>query len=235
MVFGELFGRKGRPPEKEEQAQPDAEELARELEAWKRRARFLAKIVERYAALVQENEEKTVPELKALVNPNEPSVQELRKEVLADLAEARKKAGEPEAPYAFERDFLRAADRAFAKVQALFNLHADLPVTFWLKPEEMLELKAADLFDKAVLLCSLLRSLEGSARVRVLELEGNRIHPVVVLAFQEREYVLDASQPKVALTTYCGKLEEVLKGFAFDDGKYLKSAYEFNDRDYQEF
>ncbi len=229
-----LFGGKAKTPQPkvEETAQAAAQQPA----DGPQKTEFYRRIIARYAALINESEEKTVPELKSLIRPHDGTVLELKKKVLSQWEENRKSAGDPAGvAYAFQSDFLWVADRALAYVRQMENLHSDLPVTFWLSPQEMTELQGGDLFDKAVLLASLIKALGGPAKVRVLELEKNRIHPVVVFTFEERAYVLDASQPECGLTTYSGNLEETLARFSYEGNKYVKSAYEFSDLEYQEF
>ncbi|MBU1196889.1 hypothetical protein KJ765_00095 [Candidatus Micrarchaeota archaeon] len=237
MVFDELLGKKSKSPESQKTIESSADTSSKEIDSLKLKIRFFRRIIDRYATLVNENEEKTIPELKTLVQPENEAVLELKERILAEVAEDKKKSGTAgESPaYVYEHDFLFAADKAFTNVRNMKNIHSDLAVLFWLTPRESLDLNAGDLFDKAVLLCSVLKALGANPHVRVLELEKNRIHPVVAFAFEDREYILDASQEDATLTKYCGKLEEVLKTFSFDDSRFLKSAYEFNDAEYQNF
>ncbi len=228
MGLEELFGKK--PPKKPSEDEQQKEGGLQE----KLRAAFYRKVIERYAALIDENEQKTVPELKTLVQPEDEVIQELKGQVLEGLVED--KALESPETYAYELHFLKAAEKAFFAIRKIQNLHADLNVLFWLKPREALELQAGDLFDKALLLCSLLRALGSpKAKIRVLELEKSRIHPVVMFSFGDTDYLLDASQKESKFEAYSGKREEALQAFSFDECKYLKSAYEFNDQEYQEF
>ncbi len=227
-------------------------EAGAELAAWRTRALAYRKIVERYADAVNAGEQKTIPELKALVNAADPAVAELRKKILGEISrteagasaeaavretgeqggvESRPPAAEP---YRFERDFLAYAERAFSFVQSLRKVQSELSVSFWLSPSEIVELGAADAFDRSILLAALLLAGKcDNARVRVLELEGGNRHPVVVFYYGEKQHLMDASQEASGLT-FTGTLEEIFKNYSYEGKKVAKSAFEFNDKEYSE-
>ncbi|MFH1200121.1 MAG: hypothetical protein V1708_03580 [Candidatus Micrarchaeota archaeon] len=235
MGLDELFGRK--KEEKPAEGAAAQHEQTDALEKLETQAAYYRRIISRYAALVNENEEKTVPELKALVDKNTETVQQLKAQALEQTAANKKASGTlPEGwRYDYEKDFLFAAGPAFAIVRGIRQVHSEVSVSFWLSQKEILEVGAADVFDKALLLCSLLQALGAQAKVLVLELENNTIHPVTVLEYSGRAYLLDASQRESQLTTYCGEQEEVLKGFSFGGAKFLKKSYEFDANNYKEF
>ena len=197
-----------------------------EMSLYKVRAGFYRKIVERYSDAVNAGEEKTIPDLKNLVNPDDATVQGLRKEIEGGI-----QTGE----YRFEKDFASYAEKAFNKVQSLLRIHSELSVSFWLYPSDILELGAADAFDRSILLCSLL--IAGgcrNAKIRVLEVEGGARHPVVVYTFNERQHFLDPTQESSA-TTFTGSLEEIFSQYSYEGKKVTKSAFEFNNEEYNEF
>ncbi len=212
------------------------EREAEEARVWRTRALAYKKILERYAEAINAGEQKTIPELKALVNPEDDGVRRLK---LTFLQEINRPPETDEAhaglePYRFERDFLAYAERAFAFVQALEKIHSEVSVSFWLSASEIVELGAADAFDRCILLCSLLAAGGcENTRVRVLELEGGSRHPVVVFYYNEKQHLMDASQEASAFT-FTGSLEEILANYSFEGKKALKSAFEFNNAEYNE-
>jgi hypothetical protein len=235
MVLEALFGKKEaektRPVQEEQLASLISENAELAL-----RNGFYRRIIEKYAAMIDEYDEKTVPELKSLINKNDPAISELKRGFLDELLSDKMKRGGTSADYVFSEDFLFVADKLFRHCQKLSHIHANLPVSFWLNMKEVSEMQAADPFDRAILLCSLLRAFDGMAKIRVLELENNLIHPVVLMEFEGKKFLLDANQKESLLTTYSGlDLNDVLKSFEYDKNKYLKSAYEFNDEEYVEF
>lgn len=197
-----------------------------EIELLKIKVSAYRKLIERYAEAINAGEQKTIPELKLLVAPNDEAIQKTRNQILSELGLAE--------GYRFEKDFLAAAEKAYNFVQAFKRIHQDMPVSFWLKPAEILELGAADAFDRAIFLCSLLHCLGcTNSKIRVLELEGGLKHPAAVFSYNEKQYLMDAMQECSAFT-YHGALEEVLKNYTFEGRKFLKSSYEFNNEEYVE-
>ncbi len=235
MVLEGLFKKK-----EEEKPRPSEEHelrnLQQEISELELKVRFYKKVIEKYGAMINEYEEKTVPELKSMINRNDPVILELKKQLVESLKEEKMKRGEGSESYVFAEDFLLMADKAFKYCQNLQHIHANLSVSFWLSMKEVIELQAADPFDRAILLCSLIRALEAPSEIRVLELENNLIHPVVICEYEGKKFLLDASQKDSLLTTFSGtEMDAILQGFEYDNNKFLKNAYEFSDEEYVEF
>jgi hypothetical protein len=200
--------------------------LGNELERLRAALRFYETVIARYSEFVNASEQKTIPELKALVKPKDESIVETKDKLLSELGIS---GGE----YRLEHDFLPACEKAFALTQSFEKVH-HLGISFWLSPKEMLELKAADSFDKSMFLCSLLQALGcESAKVRVLELEEGINHPVVTAFYAGRQFLLDPSQEASAFT-FEGQLSEVLEKFSYDGKRVVRSLYEFNNSEYTE-
>lgn len=235
MVLEGIFKKK----EPEKAAPPDElelRELKEQIAELELRTQFYKRIIEKYAAMINEYEEKTVPELKSLINRNDPAIQELKKRFTQELFEDKMKRGGSVPEFVFSEDFYFIADKIFKYCQALRHIHANLPASFWLTMKEIIELQGADPFDRAILLCALLRAFDAPARIRVLELENSLIHPAVIAEFEGKTFILDASDGDSQLTSHSGaEFEAVLQSFTHDGNKYVKSAYEFNDEEYTEF
>jgi len=215
---------------------PSSEVLAEELAKARTRCAFYKLVIERYAESITQGEQKALPELRALVNPLDPSVQAVKKLLIEDHARSVSKgiegAGEAFA-YNYERHFPALAQRAFEFAHSLRPIQADLGVPFWLTLHDIWELRAGDPFDKAVFLCSLLLALDSpNARIRALELEGGLKHPVVLVEFQEHKWLLDASQKDGVRE---GPLERLLEAFTYEGKKVRHSLFEFNNQSYTEF
>ena len=109
MVF-DIFKQKPEKKEDEKEAHSKEEEdrLKKELETANLRTALSRKIIERYAYFINESEEKTIPELKAMVNLKDAAIQEIRKILLEKLAEKKEKLGQfdRENPYVYSNDFL---------------------------------------------------------------------------------------------------------------------------------
>jgi len=218
----------GKPKEAEVQPKPEVCALEKEEALfYKTRAAVYRKIIERYAEAINGGEEKTLPELKALIKPFDPAVQDVKIKLLESILQGR--------PYDFEKDFQQAAEASFQRVKSLHFVHADLPVSYWLSPAEIIELGAADPFDRALLYCSLLIALGcKEARVRVVEIEGGIRHPLVFFSFGGKTFLSDPTQDKTALE-HAGTADELIAAFELDGKKVSRSLFEFNDQDYQQF
>jgi len=216
--------------QKEAEVQPKPEVCAFEKEEalfYKTRAAVYRKIIERYAEAINGGEEKTLPELKALIRPSDPAVQDVKTKLLEPILQGRQ--------FDFEKDFQQAAEASFQRVKSLHFVHADLSVSYWLSPAEIIELGAADPFDRALLYCSLLIALGcKEARIRVVEIEGGIRHPLVFFSFGGKTFLSDPAQDKTAFER-AGTADELIAAFELDGRKVSRSLFEFNDRDYQQF
>ena len=149
------------------EAPKEAHENARaaeenEIDALRRKVALYRRVIERYRDMIEKAETKTVTELRSLIVPDDPDVVKLRDEILEDFR-----------PYIYQQHFESAARKAYGYVLSELA-NEELPVDFWLEPRDMIELRAADEMDKAVLLCSLLRSLECESAKVVVESNGER-------------------------------------------------------------
>jgi len=174
------------------------------------------KIIRRYREQIEKNEYKTISELRALVNPGSAAIQEINNKLREEFH-----------PYIYEKDFLSAAEKACAFVKDEIK-NVALPLDFWLAPEDILELRAADETDKAIFLCSLLIALDNAGARVVVETNGER-HVFVLFEFNGIFYLMDPVHD-VRLE---GAKEEVLKTY-FAERAGNRLVYEFNDRVYEE-
>lgn len=194
-----------------------------ELEQLRVKAAVYKTLIERYADFIGSQEEKTVPELKNLVNPGDEAVQEIKDLLLSEFN-----------GFEFEKDFLDFVSKAFNYVRSFKEVHADLSISYWLNPREIIDLGAADAFDKAILLCSLLHSIGcASAKTRVIDLEGGFTHVVVVFSFGGQKLLLDPSQEEGIASAESE--EELFSSYEFSGKKFARNLYEFNNEEYNEF
>jgi len=188
------------------------------------RAAFYKKVIERYREAISVGEQKTIPQLKELILPNDDAVQKKKQELLEEIGVAE-----------FEKDFLKYASKAAEYCHSLSHIEAQLPAPFWLSPKEIVELHAADEFDGAILLCSLLQAAGcDSAAVRVLQLEGSLEHPIVVFSSSNKHFYADVSQSNKVKAMPENALEE-LQEFSYEGKKFVSQKYEFDEREYVEF
>ncbi|MCX6767359.1 MAG: hypothetical protein NTY90_01330 [Candidatus Micrarchaeota archaeon] len=206
-----------RLPEKKEDEKEAA--VCEDVTPYKTRLSVYRKIIEKYTSVINAGEEKTVPQLKALVDKGDEVVAKVKEKIAESLPGA---------------DVIVLAETAYKFVQSLRPVHANLSVTYWLSPKDIMELGAADAFDRAIFLCSLLQALGLGAKVRVVSLEGGLSHPVVIFSFGRDDYILDAFQ-NLPLEAFKGSLPEVLPQFTFDGRRFVKNVFEFNNEEFNQF
>jgi hypothetical protein len=167
-------------------------------------------IILRYKEQIEEKETLYASDLPTLVSPHSESVVSLAAEFKGER-------------YDPDKDFIEAAKKAYDYVRDKIT-NVNLPIKFWLKPEQVIKHSAGEHFDRYILLCSLLLAL-GNYTSKVIVAENEQgIRPAVYFIFSEIAYMVD--------------FEEGIKEF---EGKehilgYLKnnslSIYEFNDKSY---
>ncbi len=174
-------------------------------------------IIMRYRGYIEEREGLYVAELPKLVTPNDSAVESVANSLMGSFPS-----------YMYERDFLEAARLAYLYVKDKITT-VSLPIQFWQRPNETLGNAAGDLFDKAVLLCSLLIALGGVATKIIIAISDN-----------------DGKRDFVIYSEYMGEIvtmdlergldrihsrEDLMAKLKIGTGSEL-SAYEFNDKMY---
>lgn len=104
-------------------------------------------IVNRYKDLISKSEEKSISEIRQRCSPYNDFVRKLRDQLISDLH-----------PYEYEKHFFQALQRVISYSKGIRNF--EFLLTFWMSFEEIVELRAAPLMDKSLLLTALLRSLD---------------------------------------------------------------------------
>jgi len=180
-------------------------------------------LLEKYSSLINENEEKTIGEIKSMVNGEDLTVQSLLEDFKGEN-------------FSYEKDYLNAAKKAFEFVRDEISfVEPEISISYWLSPKEILSEKVADDEDIAVFLCSLFSGLgDTNASVVISELSTLSTHAFVVTERNEKFYLFDATQ-KHEFEKFCGKKEEVLQQFSFNGAKIKKFLYKFNKNEYKQF
>lgn len=184
---------------------------------------FYRMLLDKYAGLINEKEQRTVGEIKGLINPDDLSVQNM-------VARFR-----PET-YQFQKDFLFTAQQIVEFLtHEIKYVPNDLSINFWLSPTEILTNKVSDDEDLAVLVCTCLAALgDEKAAVYVMELEDMRTHAVVMTEVNEKTLLLDPSTGH-GFFKYYGEKSYVFKKYQFEGKKVKRALYRFNRETYEQF
>jgi len=177
----------------------------------------------RYSQIINEREEKTVGDIKALVTKDDLTIQ--------SLCETFKPEG-----YVFENHFFQAAEKAYNYVKDEIELvDFDINISFWLTPTEIVSEKIGDDEDQAVFLCSLLYCLgDESAECIIAELEDSTTHAFVMTSFEGNSAILDCAQKK-PFREYIGAKKDILENYSYNGTRIKRFAYKFNHNNYEQF
>ncbi len=162
----------------------------------------------RYREYIESNESKSIIEMKAMIKPHDPAIHSQRDEITGQFH-----------PYVYQQHFMQAAKMACERVSGLKTV--SLPLNFWLSYDDMVTAGAGDEIGKAMMLCSLLRSLDSQdAKVAIC----TDRKPRVVFTFSGRTYVCSPEG---------GIGEELIEGDMESIGGQ-KVSYTFNDIEYSD-
>jgi len=118
-------------------------------------------ILSRYKDTINQNESRSISEIRQKVSPYSEYIKKLRDRLLYDLN-----------PYDPERSFLTAAERSIAYIRGVRT--CEFAFNFWMSFDEIESLKIASALDKAMLLAALLRAI-GSEDARVLVTKKGKV------------------------------------------------------------
>ncbi len=171
-------------------------------------------IISRYRDYIEEKEQISVAELPILVTPKEVAIARKAGEIKATFSD-----------YSYDQNFCDAGARAFEFVSREIE-DVQLPLQFWLTPNETMQFMSGDLTDKCVLLCSLLIALGNpSSKVFVAINDGDR-RISVYYEFNDSITMFDLERN--ATKSFKSK-DEMVQSFGMNGDS---TAYEFNDQMY---
>jgi hypothetical protein len=174
-------------------------------------------IIMRYKDYIEEKETMYMAELPTLVTPSDESVLSKVKSIKSMFS-----------VYKYDEDFYSAAREAHWFVRDKIT-DISLPIQFWLRPGQTMTLEAGDVFDKAVLLCTLLIAL-GNATAKVITLIGDSEKKFAVYCeFSGKTLLFDAEGE----ATEFGSRQEMLEKLGIGKDSST-TAYEFNDKMYND-
>lgn len=187
------------------------------------RFRLYRLLLKKYSKLINEQEKRTIGEVKGLINGDDLTVQSIVSEF------------KPE-KFVFERDFPGAAKKAFEFVgREIAFAKADIDLDYFLSPVEITTEKVADDQDQAVFLCSLIFGLGyESASVVIAEMDDLTTHAFVILEHGGKAYFLDPTQEH-GFDEFSGRTEDVLKVYSYKGTKIKRLLYKFNRFEYKSF
>ncbi len=199
-------------PFKKQQPTPKKLEPVKNEENWMVQAKTYKLLINRYAEYINKSEIKTVPELKSLINPADETIISIKNSLSA----------------VDEEDLIK---KAFEFVKKIELVELDSDVSFWLSPKEIIEINASDAFDKAIFLCSLIKSAGLNSKVRVLEFSDGSRRPVVISEIKGKTLT---AEPTAGLIEEKNP-EDFAKTLKINESVFVKNLFEFDDNNYEDF
>ena len=160
-------------------------DTAKENELLRRTTSLYLTVILRYRDSIEHGEALYIPDLPRLIEPGNSAV--------VALADKTKSTFDG---YGYERDFEKAARGIYDYIRGYVST-VSLPIQFWQKPNETIENRVGDAFDKSILFCSTLAALGCASAKVVLSLDGSRD---VAVCFDSRQgvtlYKFDEESPR---------------------------------------
>jgi len=180
-------------------------------------------LLQKYADLINEREQRTIGEIKSLVDGTDLSIQT----IIQDFKENT---------YSFEDDYLNSIKKVYNYIREEIDFtEINLGINYWLNAKEVMELKITDDEDLAVFTCSIMKALgDNKADVVIAELDDLTTHAFVTTEINENFLILDPAQKK-DFETFFGKKTDILRKYTFNGQKIKKFLYRFNSEKYEQF
>ncbi len=180
-------------------------------------------LLEKYADIINEREQRTIGEIKELASGNDLSTQALVEEF-------------KEKPYSFEENYEKTLRKLFDFIRKEITfVDTDINLNYWMSGKEILEIKIADDEDLAVFLCACMKAAgDTKAEVIIAELENLRTHSFVITELNGEFLLLDPTQDK-PFDEYKGQKIEVIKNYEYQKQKIKRFLYRFNSTKYEQF
>jgi hypothetical protein len=187
-----------------------------DIETLKRYNQLYLEIIMRYKDYIEENENLYVAELPKLITPDNESVVGLANKIKSQFP-----------IYSYNENFPDAVRSAYSYVKESILL-VNLPIQFWLKPEEVIRCGAGDIFDKATLLCSLIIALGNVSTKLIIKVKDSEREFIVYSEFNKGIIAVDLER---GVKEYKSR-DELLKAMGVYEESEEMNVYEFNDKMY---
>ena len=174
-------------------------------------SRLYLEVIMRYRDYIEERETLHAAQLPTLITPKDPSVVS-KVEGIKHMFSS----------YNYDSDFLEASKEAEFYVRSKIAA-TSLPIQFWLKPSQTMELESGDAFDKAVLLCSLFIGLGNVSSKIIAKVTDGDCRLSVYYEFKGKAFLFDMEG---SVKEFPGRAEMLASMGMNSPGA---DAYEFND------
>ncbi|MDD3159341.1 MAG: transglutaminase-like domain-containing protein [Candidatus ainarchaeum sp.] len=180
-------------------------------------------LLKKYADIINQREQRTIGEIKSLVNGTDLTVQQFIDEFKDPF-------------YKFEEDYFDVLKEVYEKITKEIEFtEIETNINYWLSAKEIIELKVADDEDFAVFTCACMKALDDDkAEVIIAELDNLKPHAFVITTINDKYLLIDPTQ-KHDLEKYYGNKLDVVKNYTYENQKIKRFLYRFNSNKYEQF
>ncbi|MFA5763461.1 MAG: hypothetical protein WC915_01460 [archaeon] len=180
-------------------------------------------LLQKYADIINEREQRTIGEIKSLVDGTDLSIQSLLTEFKGTY-------------YSFNDNYAEVLPKIYKFIiDEIEYVNINFGVNYWLSAKEVLEIKVVDDEDLAVFTCSCMKALgDNKAQVIIAELENLSTHAFVSTEINGKFAIFDPAQ-KHEFQKFIGEKKDIIRDYAFKEHKIKKFLYRFNHERYEQF
>jgi hypothetical protein len=180
-------------------------------------------LLQKYTGLINEREQRTIGEIKALVDGTDLSIQS----IISEFKDTH---------YTFRDNYKEVFGKVYGFIKDDIDyVNTNFGINYWLSAKEILEVKVVDDEDLAVFTCSCMKALgDDNADVIIAELENLTTHAFVSTTFGEEFAIIDPAQ-KHEFNKFIGNKKDIIRDYSFEGNKIKKFLYRFNHEKYEQF
>jgi phosphate uptake regulator len=183
--------------------------------------KYYEQILDKYKDLINEQERKTISQIKATVNPNDLTIK--------SIISKHKPVG-----YEYNKDYIETLRKIYSFLKTEIDVvKTDIKVLYWLDATCILKNKLADEQDASGVLCSAMQGLnDQEAMVYVVLLDDDKTHAFVKTKYKNQFYIFDLTQKGPFEMFTNADEKKLLDDYKFNGLKIKKIIYRYNQNNY---
>jgi len=183
--------------------------------------KYYEQILEKYKELINEEERKTISQIKETINPFDLSI----KSIVAKY----KPIG-----YDYSKDYIDTLRKIYAFLKSEIDvIKIDVRVLYWCDATTILKNKLADDQDISALLCSIMHGLNDlEVMVWVVLLDDDKPHSFVKTKYKNQHYIFDLTQKGPFEMFVNTNEKKLIEDYRYNGLKIKKTIYKYNQNNY---
>jgi hypothetical protein len=183
--------------------------------------KYYEQILDKYKDLINEQERKTIAQIKATVNPTDLTIK--------SIISKYKPIG-----YDCSKDYIETLRKIYAFLKAEIEVvKTDIKILYWLDSTSIIKNKMCDEQDVSSLLCSIMQGLnDQEAQVFVVILEDDKTHAFVKTKYKNLFYIFDLTQKGPFEMFVNSDEKKLMDDYRFNGLAIKKVIYRYNQNNY---